>query len=229
MHRRLSTSLKNKMKLAKSVYLLTVALTLSATLVGCKKGLDKTTSIPGGRNAAISDGGPTQPRDIDRGGVIPPTNLGNNGGVTPVNPGFDPTKGDAGIGQAKGDFTGWGENREEFANQTVFFEFDKSNIKPSEVSKLEEVAKRMKASFQGKALRIEGHCDERGTEEYNRALGDRRALSVREKLVQLGVDPEMLPTITYGEEKPADTGHDDAAWKKNRRGELILLSPPGSN
>lgn len=217
------------MKLAKSVYLLTVALTLSATLVGCKKGLDKTTSIPGGRPSVVGDSGPNPPRDIDRGGVIPPPNFGNNGGVTPVNPGFDPTKGDAGIGQAKGDFTGWPENREEFAAQTVYFDLDKSNIKPSEVSKLEEVAKRMKANFQGKALRIEGHCDERGTEEYNRALGDRRALSVREKLVQLGLDPEMLPTITYGEEKPADTGHDDAAWKKNRRGELILLSPPGSN
>ncbi|MBK8000278.1 MAG: OmpA family protein [Verrucomicrobia bacterium] len=220
------------MKLAKSVYLLTVALTLSATLVGCKKGLDKTTSIPGGRNAAIADSGPTQPRDIDRGGIIPPFNPGGNnpGGnnVTGV-PGFDPTKGDAGIGQAKGDFTGWIENPDEFANQTVYFEFDKSNVKPSEVGKLEEVAKKMKDAFKGKALRIEGHCDERGTEEYNRALGDRRALSVREKLVQLGLDPEMLPTITYGEEKPADPGHDDAAWRKNRRGQLILLSPPGSN
>lgn len=221
------------MKLAKSVYLLTVALTLSTTLVGCKKGLNRTTSIPGQREGAIADSGPTQPRDLDRGGVIPPFNPGGNNnpggtGVTGV-PGIDPTKGDGGIGQAKGDFSNWTENRDEFANQTVYFEFDKSNVKPSEVSKLEEVARRMKASFQGKALRIEGHCDERGTEEYNRALGDRRALSVREKLVQLGLDPEMLPTITYGEEKPADMGHDDTAWKKNRRGELILLSPPGSN
>lgn len=224
------------MKLAKSVYLLTVALTLSSTLVGCKKGLNRTTSIPGQREGAIADSGPTQPRDLDHGGVIPPFNPGGNNnpggtGVTGVTgvPGIDPTKGDAGIGQAKGDFSNWTENRDEFANQTVYFDFDKSNIKPGEVSKLEEVTKRMKAQFKGKALRIEGHCDERGTEEYNRALGDRRALSVREKLVQLGLDPEMLPTITYGEEKPADMGHDDTAWKKNRRGELILLSPPGSN
>jgi peptidoglycan-associated lipoprotein len=63
----------------------------------------------------------------------------------------------------------------------------------------------------------------------NRALGDRRALSIREKLVQLGLDPEMLPTISFGEDKPADLGHNDAAFAKNRRAELILLSPPGSN
>ena len=87
----------------------------------------------------------------------------------------------------------------------------------------------MKSSFQGKALRIEGHCDERGTEEYNRALGDRRALSTREKLVSLGLDPKMLPTVTYGKERPAEPGHNAAAWAKNRRAELILLSPPGAN
>ena len=74
--------------------------------------------------------------------------------------------------------------RDEFKDQTVYFEFDKSTIKPGEISKLEEVVRRMKG-FPGKALRVEGHCDERGTEEYNRSLGDRRALSIREKLVQL--------------------------------------------
>lgn len=217
------------MKLAKSVYLLTVALTLSSALVGCKKGLNRTTSIPGQREGAIADGGPGQARDLGQGGIIPPINTGNNTGVIPANTGFDPNSGNVGIEAAKGDFSNWIENRDEFANQTVYFDFDKSNIKPGEVGKLEEVARRMKESFKGKALRIEGHCDERGTEEYNRALGDRRALSVREKLVQLGLDPEMLPTITFGEEKPADPGHNDGAWSKNRRGELILLSPPGSN
>ena len=126
-------------------------------------------------------------------------------------------------------FADWKENREEFSAQTVRFDFDSAVIKKSEVGKLEEVARRMKANFAGKALRIEGHCDERGTEEYNRALGDRRALSIREKLVTLGVDSEMLPTISFGEDKPVDTAHTDAAFAKNRRGELILLSPPGSN
>lgn len=222
------------MKLAKSAQFLAIALACSTALVGCRKGLDKTTLIPGQKPASIVDSNPGGPRDGSTGpgtgGTIPPfnptgNNGGNNGGVTGTPAVFDPTKGE-GIAAAGGDFTNWKENREEFAAQTVYFDFDKSNIKPGEIKKLEEVAKRMKESFQGKALRIEGHCDERGTEEYNRALGDRRALSVRESLVQLGVSADMLPTITFGEEKPADSGHDDAAWKKNRRAELILLTPP---
>jgi peptidoglycan-associated lipoprotein len=214
------------MKLATLSYWLTLGLTLSLTATGCRKGLDKTTSIPGRGHQAISDIA-APPRELGQGGLLPPTTRIPNerpfGEPLPADPGG--IKG-AGIPQAKGDFTGWNENREEFAAQTVYFDFDKSNIKPGEVGKLEEVARRMKANFAGKALRIEGHCDERGTEEYNRALGDRRALSVREKLAALGLDPEMLPTITFGEEKPADSGHNEAAWAKNRRAELILLSPP---
>ena len=218
------------MKLAKSVQLFAVALALSSTVVGCKKGLDKTTGIPGQSAGSIVDSSPNPPRDIQPTTPVPPFNPNNRGDntVTSTAPAFDPTK-DGGIAAAKGDFSNWTENREEFAALTVYFDFDKSNIKPGEVSKLDEVAKKMKASFQGKALRIEGHCDERGTEEYNRSLGDRRALSVRETLVNLGLNPEMLPTITFGEEKPTDPGHNDTAFSKNRRGELILLSPPGSN
>lgn len=217
------------MKLAKLAYLLTVGLTLSLTVVGCKKGLDKTTQIPGHRQGAISDPSTAPARDPGQGGVVNPGGVTDTGATgTPVaNPNAGLTG--TGIEAAKGDFSNWSENRDEFAAQTVYFDFDKSVIKASEVGKLEEVATKMKNNFKGKALRIEGHADERGTEEYNRALGDRRALSIREKLAQLGLDPEMLPTISFGEDKPADPGHNDAAFTKNRRGELILLSPPGSN
>ena len=216
------------MKLAKLAYLLTVGLTLSLTVVGCKKGLDKTTQIPGHRQGAISDGSAASARDPGQGGVVNPGGVTDTGATgTPVNPNAGLTG--TGIEAAKGDFSNWSENRDEFAAQTVYFDFDKSVIKAGEIGKLEEVANRMKNNFKGKALRIEGHADERGTEEYNRALGDRRALSIREKLVQLGLDPEMLPTISFGEDKPSDPGHNDAAFTKNRRGELILLSPPGSN
>ena len=215
------------MKLAPFAYPLAIGLILALAATGCRKGLDKTTTIPGKTPTGITDSA-APARDPGQGGTFIPGNVGkttpDNGNLT-----SEVIKG-PGIAQAKGDFTGWKENREEFAAQTVYFDYDKSNVKPGEVGKLEEVARRLKANFQGKALRIEGHCDERGTEEYNRALGDRRALSVREKLIAIGgLDPEMLPTITFGEEKPADTGHTEAAWGKNRRAELILLSPPGSN
>ncbi|MBN2507671.1 MAG: OmpA family protein [Verrucomicrobia bacterium] len=112
-----------------------------------------------------------------------------------------------------------------FATDTVYFDFDKSNIRPSEVPKILKVGSAM-GSYAGKALRIEGHCDERGTEEYNRALGERRALSIREYLAQQGVSPQLIDTISFGEDRPADPGHNSEAWSKNRRGEFILLDPP---
>ncbi len=208
------------MKLARLAYFLAIGVSFSFTVVGCRKGLDKTTHIPGQGQPHITES-TAPPRDITGGGVLPPGTDNTGKGVTQ----FDPSKG-PGIAASSKNFDNWVENRDEFRAQTVYFDFDKSIIKSGEIGKLEEVARRMKSSFQGKALRVEGHCDERGTEEYNRALGDRRALSVREKLVSLGLDPEMVPTITFGEEKPADPGHNEAAWSKNRRAELILLSPP---
>ena len=87
------------------------------------------------------------------------------------------------------------------------------------------VADYLKANS-GKAVRVEGNCDERGTEEYNRSLGERRALAVREELIRLGIDPTRVDTISYGKDRPVDPGHDEAAWKKNRRDDFIVLSPP---
>jgi len=113
-----------------------------------------------------------------------------------------------------------------FKSDTVYFDLDKSTIKSSEIPKLDRIASEMKQKYQGKGLRVEGHCDERGTEEYNRSLGDRRALSIREYLVRAGINFEMVDTISYGEDRPAVPGHTDAAWSKNRRGEFIMLEPP---
>jgi peptidoglycan-associated lipoprotein len=72
---------------------------------------------------------------------------------------------------------------------------------------------------------IEGHCDERGTEGYNQALGERRALAIRELLVKTGVDAQHVFTKSLGKDLPALTGHDEAAWSKNRRGEFVLVLP----
>ena len=87
------------------------------------------------------------------------------------------------------------------------------------------VADYLKANS-GKAVRVEGNCDERGTEEYNRSLGERRALAVREELIRLGIDPTRVDTISYGKDRPAAPGHDESAWKQNRRDDFIILSPP---
>ena len=89
------------------------------------------------------------------------------------------------------------------------------------------VADYLKANS-AKAVRVEGNCDERGTEEYNRSLGERRALAVREELIRLGIDPTRVDTISYGKDRPADPGHDEAAWSKNRRDDFIVLTKPGT-
>ena len=115
-------------------------------------------------------------------------------------------------------------DREAFAGYTVYFDFDSSLVKSSEQDKVASVAGALNENMSN-LLRVEGHCDERGTEGYNLALGERRALSVREALVAAGVSPDRIQTISYGEERPADPNHDEIAWSKNRRGEFILLVP----
>lgn len=116
-------------------------------------------------------------------------------------------------------------DRTAFQPYTVYFEFDRSALIRSEQPKAEAVANALKAKPNTK-VQIEGHCDERGTEEYNRALGERRALAIREFLMNLGIEGHRVFTISYGEDKPAVDSHSDEAWAKNRRGEFILYSPP---
>lgn len=106
----------------------------------------------------------------------------------------------------------------------VFFDLDKSDLKPEARRTLERQAAWLK-QYGNVAVTIEGHCDERGTEEYNRALGERRALAVREYLVRLGVQGSRVRTISYGFDRPVDPGHNESAWSKNRRGEFIILMP----
>ena len=107
---------------------------------------------------------------------------------------------------------------------TVYFDFDSATIKKTEYKKLEDVAAFLK-SHQADALRVEGNCDERGTEKYNLSLGDKRALAVREYLVTLGIDSRQITTVSYGTAKPAALGHDETAWSKNRRDDFTLFVP----
>ena len=107
--------------------------------------------------------------------------------------------------------------------EPVYFAFDNSNVGSQQFPKLERAAQYLNSNTKA-GLIIEGNCDERGSAEYNVGLGERRALSAREYLVNLGIPESRLQTISYGSERPADPGHDEAAWMKNRRDELIPAS-----
>jgi len=102
---------------------------------------------------------------------------------------------------------------------TVYFAFDSSDLDPPARDVLQEAAAYLEAHPTG-LIQIAGHCDERGTQEYNLALGERRAQSVRDYLRQLGVPGDRLITISYGEEVPVDTGSNESAWAGNRRCEF---------
>ncbi len=107
------------------------------------------------------------------------------------------------------------------ANEDVFFDYDSAALTPA----AQEVLKNKSAilgKYSGVSVTIEGHCDERGTNEYNLALGERRAESAKNFLVSLGVNASRLKTISYGEEKPADAGKDESAWAKNRRAHFAV-------
>ena len=108
-----------------------------------------------------------------------------------------------------------------FERDHIYFDFDRYNLKPEAQRKLKIKAAFMKANPNIRA-RIEGHCDERGTNEYNLALGDRRANSAKEFLLNLGIAENRLTTISHGEERPIDPGHNEAAWAKNRRAQFVV-------
>ncbi len=105
----------------------------------------------------------------------------------------------------------------------IHFDFDKYDVRPEDAQILKENANLLK-KFPRVKVQIEGHCDERGTIEYNLALGQRRANSTKNYLVSLGVSADRISTISYGKEKPLDPGHNEEAWAKNRRAHTIILS-----
>jgi peptidoglycan-associated lipoprotein len=187
---------------------LVCALALTCILsTGCRKKPVGVTPLPGARAGQVPTPGPGNPFDTG-------TQVGGmtGGTATPV-----------GIPSGPG-HPGWAEDRETLKADSVYFDYDSSAIKGGEKSKIENVASYLKANT-AVAVKVEGNCDERGTEEYNRALGERRALALREALSKVGVSPDRIRTLSYGKDKPADAGHDETAWGKNRRGEFILLHP----
>lgn len=104
----------------------------------------------------------------------------------------------------------------------VYFDYDKSDLRSEALDQLRKNAEWLKAN-PGNRVRIEGNCDERGTVEYNLALGDRRAVAAKNYLLKAGIEASRIETISYGEEHPADPGHSEEAWQKNRRDDFVLI------
>ena len=199
------------MKLNQIVFPLALALAATLATTGCKHTPMKVTPMPGSQAANVGDGGGSG--TLPPGGAIPG---GENPGGGNVPPGGGNT--------ANINGSDYNEDPAALAANTIHFAFDSAAIKKSEDANISAVAQALSANLNDK-LRIEGNCDERGTEEYNRALGERRALAAREALAKHGVSPDRIRTISYGKDKPADPGHDESAWGKNRRDDFILLHP----
>ncbi len=113
------------------------------------------------------------------------------------------------------------ELRERFVNENIHFEFDKSTLLPEAKEILKEKAEWL-SIHRDVIVTMEGHCDERGTNEYNLALGDRRAESAKRFLIDLGISVSRLTTVSYGEERPLDPRHNEEAWAKNRRAHFVI-------
>jgi peptidoglycan-associated lipoprotein len=198
---------KNKMKVTKFSNLLGLGLILAVAVTGCKSTHYGVTKLDDDKRAANSSGSI---------GDIPP--------APPVEgekpPGSEPRPiSDPNLRKD------WVRDKEIFKADTVHFDYDSSVIKAGDKPKVAAVAEYLKANPLD-CLEIDGHADERGTEEYNRALGERRALALREELTRLGIDPSRVDTTSYGKDRPVDTGHSESAHKKNRRGEFLLEMHP---
>ncbi len=103
---------------------------------------------------------------------------------------------------------------------TIYFDYDEYKLRNDQILSLDENVQKLREFRPEDRILIEGHCDERGTVEYNLALGERRAGAVKSYLGDAGLDESRIEIISYGEEKPADMGHDEQAWSQNRRAEL---------
>ena len=193
------------MKTNKMIFALAFALATTLAATGCRHETGKITRLPPGPTPAVNDQSTVN--------TLPPgptINSGDQAGIRPTS--------------NLEEFEGMIADRDALKANTIHFAYDSSVIRKSEQANLQSVAQVLAADPTTKLL-IEGNCDERGTEEYNRSLGERRALAAREALAKLGVDPMRVRTESFGKDKPVDPGHDEAAWQKNRRDDFVLLHP----
>jgi peptidoglycan-associated lipoprotein len=183
-----------------ALLLVTLALTLAGT--GCRK--KPVGPIPINKSTTVVRPGTAED--------LPPIENGDPGMIgTPMTPEEWVTNPDAHT-----------EDTAALAANVVHFDFDSSVVKSSESANVDAVASFLKSNADA-AVRIDGHCDERGTEGYNDALGERRASALRESLIALGANPNLVVTRSLGESKPVNPANNDSAWAENRRAEFIVL------
>ncbi len=111
----------------------------------------------------------------------------------------------------------------DLAFTTVYFDYDQSSIRSDQRRTLEQNAQIL-SRYSSVRVRLEGHCDQRGTEEYNMALGERRANAIQQFLTNYGISSSRLTTISYGEMRPASSGNNESAWSQNRRCEIVITA-----
>lgn len=196
--------------------MLTLGLVTLISITGCKRKPVGVTDIPGMRSPSATGPG----NGLENGGVLTSP---KNGPDTITQEGLSQVGTET--GPYAGTFANGEPNREKFAADTVHFETDSAVIKKGDLSKLDDVANYFKSNQSKEALQIEGNADERGTEQYNLSLGDKRALAVREYLATAGVDAQRMKTVSYGKAKPIDPERNAAAYANNRRVEMVLLVP----
>src|SRR5262249_20617302 len=182
-------------------------LVLTLVVVGCaKRPATTAASAPAPTGAA----GATAPEPTASTPSVPPGPTASGTAPAPA-----PSTGAGGARPAPRDFTAIGDLRD------VFFDFDKYDIRSNDAKTLDANAAWLK-SHENMLVLVEGHCDERGTNEYNLALGERRAKATMNYLVAQGVQANRITIISYGEERPVCTEHTEACWAKNRRGHFLV-------
>ena len=189
----------------KFIYISAFGVATAIASVGCAHRPYNVRAIPPGQNSYVGDQNPvTYP--------APPVQSATPVSTAPVQepPPISPAD--------------WTPDRYVLAANTLHFSYDSAVIRGSDSAHLKAVARALKSDKRAN-LMIEGNCDERGTEEYNRALGERRAEAAREALVGMGIDSDRIHTVSYGKDKPVDTSHTVAAGTHNRRDDFVLLHP----
>lgn len=203
----------------KTTSILTLGLVAIISLTGCHKKPVGVTDIPG-----MKPPGALPPGGLDNGGTLTTLPSPKNGPESITQDGLSQVGTDTGPYSAT--FNGpHDEDRQKFAADIVHFDTDSAVIKKDDLSKLDDVANYFKNNQSKEALLVEGNADERGTEQYNLSLGDKRALAVREYLASVGVSADRMKTVSYGKAKPIDPERNAAAYAKNRRVEMVLLVP----